>query len=151
MITNLLRWVVAVPAGLAAWAVATFSIGIVFGTVHGFELVDSFWAASDMNGMPIRGTYILFVTRCVAAAYLAGVMVFVVPHYHKQVAIVVAILVSSASIITLAFMLFQAVSGGLYIGLGGWYRGILEMLSVILGAILGAVVVYEEPKKRTQA
>ena len=95
MATNLLRWIIAVPAGLAAWYAATFSIGMAFSVIHGEELVDSLWAAPDMNGMPIIGTYIIFVTRMVAAASLVGMILPIVPGYQKQVAIVVVSFVSA--------------------------------------------------------
>jgi hypothetical protein len=147
MVTNLLRWIIAVPAGLAAWYAATFTIGMAFGIIHGDELVGSLWAAPDMNGMPIIGTYIIGVTRMVAAASLVGVILRVVPGYHKQVVIVVAFLVSAAAVIFLGVILFQDVSAGLNIGLSGWYRDILEMLSIIFGAIIGAGGAYRKPKK----
>jgi hypothetical protein len=138
MATNLLRWIIAVPAGLAAWYAATFSIGMAFSVIHGEELVDSLWAAPDMNGMPIISTYIIFVTRMVAAASLVGMMLRIVPGYHKQVAIVVVSLVSAGAVISLGFILFQDVSAGLNNVLSAWCRDILELLSIIFGAIIGA-------------
>jgi hypothetical protein len=148
MVTNILRWIIAVPAGLMLWFSANFSIGRAFGIIHGFELVDSFWEAPDMDGMPIIGTYIMFVTRTIAAASLVGVTIYIVPRYHKQVAIVVASLVSAAAVVIL---LFQVMSADLNVDLGGWYRNILEMLSIIFGAILGAGGHLKNRKKRTQA
>ena len=138
MVTHLLRWIIAVPAGFMLWFSANYSIGMAFGFIHGFEVVDSFWEASDMNGMPISGTYIILITRIVAAASLVGVIIYVVPRYHKQVAIVAASLVSAAAVSFLGFILFQAVSADLTIGLDGWYRHILDVLSIIVGATVGA-------------
>jgi len=151
MVTNIIRWIIAVPAGLVAWFGANYSIGTTFGFAHGFEVVDEFWDAPDMNGMPISGTYIILVTRIVAAAALVGVMVYVVPHYHKRVAIVVASLVSATAIGFLGFVLFQAGSADLNIGLDGWYRHILDMLSIILGAIFGAWMAYGNQKRLARA
>jgi fructose-specific phosphotransferase system IIC component len=151
MVTNIIRWIIAVPAGLVAWFGANYSIGTTFGFAHGFEVVDEFWDAPDMNGMPISGTYIILVTRIVAAAALVGVMVYVVPHYHKRVAIVVASLVSATAIGFLGFVLFKAVSADLNIGLDGWYRHILDMLSIILGAIFGAWMAYGNQKRLARA
>jgi fructose-specific phosphotransferase system IIC component len=151
MVTNIIRWIIAVPAGIVAWFGANYSIGTTFGFAHGFEVVDEFWDAPDMNGMPISGTYIILVTRIVAAAALVGVMVYVVPHYHKRVAIVVASLVSAAAIGFLGFVLFQAMSADLNNGLDSWYRQILDMLSIILGAIFGAWMAYGNQKHRTHA
>ena len=145
---NILRWIIAVPAGLMLWFSANFSIGRAFGIIHGFELVDSFWEAPDMDGMPIIGTYIMFVTRTIAAASLVGVIIYIVPRYHKQVAIVVASLVSAAAAVIL---LFQVVSADLNVDLGGWYRNILEMLSIIFGAIVGAWLAYGNQKRRAHA
>ena len=107
MVTNIIRWIIAVPAGLGAWFGANYSIGTTFGFAHGFEVVDEFWDAPDMNGMPISGTYIILVTRIVAAAALVGVMAYLVPRYHKRVAIVVAALVSAAAVGFLGFILFK--------------------------------------------
>lgn len=145
---NILRWIIAVPAGLMLWFSANFSIGKAFGIIHGFELVDSFWEAPDMDGMPIIGTYIMFVTRTIAAASLVGVTIYIVPRYHKQVAIVVASLVSAAAVVIL---LFQVMSADLNVDLGGWYRNILEMLSIIFGAIFGAWMAYGNQKRRARA
>jgi len=147
MVTNIIRWIIAVPAGLVAWFGANYSIGTTFGFAHGFEVVDEFWDAPDMNGMPISGTYIILVTRIVAAAALVGVMVYLVPRYHKQVAIAVASVVSAAAVGFLGFILFQAMSADLNIGLDGWYRHILDMLSIILGAIFGAWMAYGNQKR----
>ena len=145
---NILRWIIAVPAGLMLWFAANFSVGRAFGIIHGFELVDSFWEAPDMDGMPIIGTYIMFVTRTIAAASLVGVTIYIVPRYHKQVAIVVASLVSAAAVVILSF---QVTSADLNVDLGGWYRNILEMLSIIFGAIFGAWMAYGSRKKRSPA
>ena len=151
MVTNIIRWIIAVPAGLVAWFGANYSIGTTFGFAHGFEVVDEFWDAPDMNGMPISGTYIILVTRIVAAGALVGVMVYVVPHYHKRVAIVVASLVSAAAIGFLGFVWFQAGSADVNMGLDGWYRHILDMLSIILGAIFGAWMAYGNQKRLARA
>jgi len=151
MVTNIIRWIIAVPAGLVAWFGANYSIGTTFGFAHGFEVVDEFWDAPDMNGMPISGTYIILVTRIVAAAALVGVMVYVVPHYHKRVAIVAASLVSAAAVGFLGIVLFQSMSADLNIGLDGWYRQILDMLSIILGAIFGAWMAYGNQKRLARA
>ena len=148
---NILRWAIAVPAGLLAWFGANHSIGMTFGFAHGFEVVDEFWEAPDMNGMPISGTYIILITRIVAAAALVGVMVYLVPGYHKRVATVVASLVSAAAVGFLGFILFQAMSADLNIGPEGWYRYILDMLSIIVGAIFGAWMAYGSRKRRTPA
>ena len=146
---KLLRWIIAVPAGLTAWYAATFSLGMAFSALHGEELVDSLWAAPDMNGIPIIGTYIIFATRMVAAASLVGIILRLVPGYHTQVANAVVALVSAAAVGFLGFRLFQVMSADLNIGLVGWYRHILELVSIIFGAILGAGGHMKNRKKRT--
>jgi len=148
---NILRWVIAVPAGVMLWFAANHSIGMAFGIIHGFERIDAFWEAPDMDGVPIIGTYVIFVTRTIAAASLVGAIIYIVPRYHKQVAIVAASLVSAAAVGFLGFVLFQAGSADLNIGLDGWYRHILDMLSIILGAIFGAWMAYGNQKRRTHA
>jgi len=145
---NILRWIIAVPAGFMLWFAANYSIGMAFGIIHGFDLVDSFWEAPDMDGVPVIGTYIIFVTRTIATASLVGVMIYIVPRYHKQVAIVVASLVSAAAAVIL---LFQAANADINIGLDGWYRHILEVLSIIFGAIVGAWLAYGNQKRRARA
>jgi glucan phosphoethanolaminetransferase (alkaline phosphatase superfamily) len=151
MATNIIRWIIAVPAGLLAWFGVNYSIGVTFGFAHGFEVIDEFWEAPDMNGMPISGTYIILITRIVAAAALVVVIVYLVPRYHKRVAIVVASLVSAVAVSFLCFVLFQAGSADLNIGPDGWYRHILDMLSIILGAIFGAWMAYGNQKRRAHA
>ena len=130
------------------WFAANLTIGKAFGMIHGYERVDAFWEAPDMDGVPIIGTYIIFVTRAIAAASLVGVMIYIVPRYHKQVAIVVASLVSAAAIGFLGFILFQVANADLNIGPEGWYKHSLDMLSIIFGAIFGAWMAYGNQKCR---
>ena len=147
---NILRWAIAVPAGVMLWFAANHSIGIAFGIIHGIERVDAFWDAPDMDGAPIIGTYIIFVTRTIAAASLVGVIIYIVPHYHKQVAIIASALVSAAAVGFLGFILVQAASADPGLSPDGWYKHILDMLSIILGAIVGAWLAYLSQKRRTR-
>lgn len=148
---NILRWAIAVPAGVMLWFAANHSIGAAFGIIHGFERVDAFWEAPDMDGVPIIGTYIIFVTRTIAAASLVGVIIYIVPRYHKQVAIVAASLVSVIAVGFLGFILLQAATADPTIGPDGWYKHILDMLSIIFGATTGAWLAYGNQKRRTRA
>lgn len=148
---NYLRWIIAVPAGFLAWFGANHSIGMTFGFIHGYEVMDSFWDAPDMDGMLIKGTYIIIITRIVAAASLVAVIIYMVPRYHKQVAAVVTSLVSAAAVALLGFIWFQAFSTNVAIGPEGWYRYILDALSIIIGAIFGAWMAYGSRRKRTHA
>jgi hypothetical protein len=147
---NILRWAIAVPAGILLWFAANISIGSAFGIIHGFERVDAFWEAPDMDGVPIIGTYIIFVTRTIAAASLVGMIIYLVPRHHKQVAIVAASLVSAAAIGFLGYVSFQVANAELEFGPDGWYRHILDMLSIIFGAIAGAWLAYGNQKRRTR-
>lgn len=148
---NILRWAIAVPAGVMLWFAANHSIGTAFGIIHGFERVDAFWEAPDMDGVPIIGTYIIFVTRTIAAASLVGMIIYLVPRHHKQVAIVAASLVSAAAIGFLGYVSFQVANAELEFGPDGWYRHILDMLSIIFGAIAGAWLAYSNQKRKTRA
>ncbi len=133
------------------WFAANFTIGKAFGMIHGYELIDSFWDAPDMDGIPIIGTYVLIVTRTIAAASLVGVIIYIVPRYHKQVAIVVASLVSTAAVGFLGFILFQTANADLSIAPEGWYKQGLDMLSIIVGAVFGAWMAYGNLKYRRRA
>jgi len=148
---NIVRWAIAVPAGLLLWFAANFSIGSAFGIIHGFERVDAFWEAPDMDGVPLIGTYIIFVTRTIAAASLVGMIIYLVPRHHKQVAILSASLVSAAAIGFLGFVSLKVANAELDFGPDGWYRHILDMLSIIFGAIVGAWLAYGNQKRRTRA
>jgi hypothetical protein len=149
---NILRWAIAVPAGVMLWFAANHSIGTAFGILHGIDRVDAFWEAPDMDGVPIIGTYIIFVTRTIAAASLVSVIIYLVPRYHKQVAIIAASLVSAAALGFLGFIMFQAANAeDIKIGPDGWYRQILDILSIIFGAIVGAWLAYGSQKRRTRA
>lgn len=145
-----LRWAIAVPAGLLAWFGANQTIEMAFGLIHGFEVLDAFWEAPDMNGMLITGTYIIVITRVVAAASLVAMTIYVVPQYHKQVATIVTALVSAAAIALLAFIWIEAFKADAVIGPEGWYRYILDALSIILGALFGAWMAYGSRKRRTR-
>ncbi|HJS66477.1 MAG TPA: hypothetical protein VJ760_04000 [Nitrospiraceae bacterium] len=148
---NILRWAIAVPAGVLLWFAANHSIGIAFGIIHGFDRVDEFWEAPDMDGVLIIGTYIIFITRTIAAASLVGVIIYLVPNYHKQVAIIAASLVSVAAVGFLGFVLFQAATADSGLTPDGWYKHILDMLSIIFGAMAGAWLAYGNQKRRTRS
>ena len=143
-----LRWAIAVPAGLLAWFGANHSIGMAFGFIHGYDVLDSFWDAPDMDGMLLKGTYIIAATRIAAAASLVTVILFMVPRYHKQVATVVTSLVSVAALGLLGFIWFEAFKTDVAIGPEGWYRYVLDALSIILGALLGAWMGYGSRRKK---
>jgi hypothetical protein len=148
---NILRWAIAVPAGVMLWFAANHSIGIAFGIIHGFDRVNEFWEAPDMDGVLIIGTYIIFITRTIAAASLVGVIIYLVPNYHRQVAIIAASLVSVAAVGLLGFVLFQAATGDSGLTPDGWYKHILDMLSIIFGAMAGAWLAYGNQKRRTRS
>ena len=147
---HILRWAIAVPAGLLLWFAANHSIGMAFGIIHGVDRVEAFWEAPDMHGVLLIGTYIIFVTRTVAAASLVGMIIYIVPRHHKQVAIITVSLVSAAAVGFLGFALIQIANSDLSIGPDGWYRHILDMCSIIFGAIVGAWLAYGSQKHRVR-
>ena len=104
-----------------------------------------------MDGVPIIGTYIIFVTRTIAAASLVGMTIYLVPRHHKQVAIIAASVVSAAAIGFLGFVAVKVANGELEFGPDGWYRHILDMLSIIFGAIVGSWLAYGNQKRRHRA
>ena len=126
------------------WYAANHSVGIAFGIIHGFDRVDAFWEAPDMDGVPIIGTYIIFVTRAVAAASLVGIIIYIVPRYHKQIAIIAAALVSVGAA---AIFIYQIVSTDQHLSGEGWYKLILDMLSMMLGGAGGAWMAYQNQRR----
>ncbi|MDZ4759931.1 MAG: hypothetical protein SGJ21_02520, partial [Alphaproteobacteria bacterium] len=60
------------------WYAANHSIGAAFGIIHGIERVEEFWEAPDMAGVPIIGTYIIFITRTISAASFVGAIIYLV-------------------------------------------------------------------------
>ena len=148
---NILRWVIAVPAGIMLWYAANHSIGAAFGIIHGLDRVEEFWEAPDMAGVPIIGTYIIFVTRTIAAVSLVGTIVYLVPNYRKQVAIIAASVVSVATAGFLGFLLFEAATSDPGLSPDGWYKHILDMLSIIFGATAGAWLAYRNQRGRIRA
>ena len=92
-----LRWAIAFPAGLLAWFGANQTIEMAFGLLHGYDELDSFWEAPDMDGILIKGTYIIVITRIIAAASLVAVIIYMVPGYHKQVMTIVTSQIGRAS------------------------------------------------------
>jgi hypothetical protein len=144
---NILRWAIAVPAGVTLWFAANHSIGMAFGIIHGVERIEAFWEAPDMDGAPIIGTYIIFITRTIAAASLVSAIIYIVPRYHKQVAIIAASLVSAAAVGFLVFISVQVANEDLSIGPDGWYKHILDTLSISCGAIAGAWLANQNQRK----
>ena len=148
---NILRWVIAVPAGIMLWYAANHSIGAAFGIIHGLDRVEEFWEAPDMAGVPIIGTYIIFVTRTIAAASFVSAIIYLVPSYRKQVAIIAASVVCVATAGLLGFLLFEAATSDPVLNLDGWYKHILDMLSIIFGATAGAWLAYRSQRGRILA
>ena len=148
---NILRWAIAVPAGIMLWYAANYSIGTAFGIIHGFDRVDEFWESPDMDGVPIIGTYIIFITRTIAAASFVSAIIYLVPSYRKQVAIIAASVVCVATAGFLGFLLFEAATSDPGLSPDGWYKHILDMLSIIFGATAGAWLAYRSQRGRIRA
>ena len=144
---TILRWAIAVPAGVMLWFAANHSIGMAFGMIHGVERVEAFWEAPDMDGVPFIGTYIILITRSIAAASLVSAIIYLVPRYHKHVAIIAASVVSAAAVGFLVFVSLQVANEDLSIGRDGWYKHILDTLSIIFGAIAGAWLAKQSQRK----
>ena len=146
---NILRWLIALPIGIAAsFAIHMLSV-FAFSWGHGFEEVASLWDSSDMAGMPISGTYIIFVTRLAAAAALVVGTVWVIPSHNKKAATILAIIISVISIAVLIFLIYLSFRVNQSIGFGVWYRNILEMVSIVTGSIIG-VGIGSSFEKRTK-
>lgn len=138
------RWLLAFPAGAVAAVAAHFLVTFAFGLGHGFDTVASFWAAPDMNGMSISGTYIVVVTRALTSAVFVGVTCWLVPAFHRYVGVTFALLVVVGSASLLGYLLWATSNAGVHLGLGVWYRNLLEFVSYSLGAIVGAAVGVSE-------
>jgi hypothetical protein len=134
---GLFRWIIALPLGIAASFATQLILEFTFGLGHGFDEVSGFWGSHDMAGMPISGTYIMVSTRIAGAFTLIGVTVWAVPKFKKQTGIALAVVVSGLSLALLVYVLYQSINLNLPLGFGGWYRNILEMISIILGCVLG--------------
>ena len=148
---HILRWAIAVPAGIILWYAANHSIGAAFCIIHGLDRVEEFWEAPDMAGVPIIGTYIIFVTRTIAAVSLVGTIIYLVPNYRKQVAIIAASVVSVAAVGFLGFVLFDAATSDPGLSPDGWYKHILDMLSIVFGSTAGAWLAYRSQRGRIRA
>jgi len=142
---NILRWAIAVPAGIMLWYAANHSIGIAFGIIHGFDRVDEFWEAPDMDGVLIIGTYIIFITRTIAAASLVGAIIYLAPNYHKQVAIIGRMnnftdyILSLIMLAILPAMFEETIfRGGLQNLLSRWWK--MPIFSIVVTAVIFSVV-----------
>ena len=148
---HILRWALAVPAGIMLWYAANHSIGTAFGIIHGFDRIDEFWDSPDMDGVPIIGTYIIFITRTISAASFVGAIIYLVPSYRKQVAIIAASVVCVAAAALLGFLLFEAANSDTGLSTDGWYKHILDMLSIMFGATAGAWLARRSQRRRLRA
>ena len=146
---QLARWVVAVPAGLGAAVSTFFLLSFVFSIAHGFDAVAAFWAAPDMNGMPIAGTYIIFGTRAITAAVLVAVIAKIVPAHHRHVAVASGCVVGVLSFVLFAYVTRTVVAMDMSLTMGMWYRNILELVSLLAGSAIGAAMGSDPDKTRT--
>ena len=143
MVTTL-RWVFALPTGIIAAFLAHLLCVLAFGIGHGFDTIFDFYEATDMAGMPISGTYILFVSRAVPAGAFLYTTIFVLPKYKKQIAVVLA----GVTIILLAGAgVYLAVKLYPFLRIGVWYRLILEFVSCSLGVVIGASMAIGDSKR----
>lgn len=138
LMINLLRWVAALPLGLIASFAAYMIIDFNFSVIYGYEKVALFWQAHDMAGMPITGSFIMLVTRVLQACALVSVAALVVPQFKKQVGFYLAIIASILSVALVSYLFYRVYTSGLALGFSGWYRGILETTSLIVGCVVGA-------------
>ena len=141
---NLIRWIVAFPVGIAASFAMHMLSGFAFSLGHGVEKVSRFWEATDMAGMPISGTYIMFFTRATTAAVLVGVSVWIIPKFKRRASVILSIIVLALSVALLIYLLYRAFDVNIFFGFGGWYRIILELVSTVTGAFIGGTVAAGE-------
>ena len=134
---SLLRWIIALPLGVAAALATHIFLGFIFSLAHGFNEVELFWQSSDMAGMPISGTYMMFATRVTTSAVLIWAAVWVVPKFKQQTSIALAVIVSVSALALLVYLLYESIHLNLPLGFGGWYRNILEMVSIVMGSLIG--------------
>lgn len=144
---NFGRWLVALPVAFAAAFLAHLFAGITFGIGNGFEDVQKLLAATDMAGMPITGTFIIFFTRAITTAALVGALIYVVPNYKKQVAFAAVSIIIAFAVGLIGFVIYMSASGTLDISLGGWYRSILESVAYVLGGIAGFGVLKDAQRR----
>jgi hypothetical protein len=139
-----LRWIAAIPVGAIAAIAAHFLLGFMLSLGNGFETVASFWAASGMNGMPITGTLILVATRFSTAAAFVAAIVCVVPKFQTQAGVAAPSLVCLAAFAFLMFVVWAVMQSGDSVSIGGWYRAIVEFVSLAGGSAIGARVAYAD-------
>lgn len=132
------RWLVALPAGALAAFAAHMALGFMFSLGHGFETVGRFWASPDMAGMPISGTYIMFVSRLATGVAFLYVTIALIPNYKKQAAVVLVVVLSLVVVGGLIYLAWATSASGDALTVGIWYRNILETVSSCLGMALGA-------------
>ena len=135
---NLIRWIFAVPLGALAAFLVQVVATILSGFAHGFDRVAGFWDSTDMAGMPIAGTYIMFTTRLLSAVALIHVSTLVAPNHKKKLGKVLAILgILGMGLTFLILSVLSILLIGPSLGIGGWYRNILEAFSAIFGCVIG--------------
>ncbi|MDE3001339.1 MAG: hypothetical protein OXU79_19865 [Gemmatimonadota bacterium] len=147
---NLIRWILAVPLGVVAAFLVHLFVTALSGLAHGFDRVADFWDSTDMAGMPIEGTYIMFTARVLSAAALLHVATRVAPNHKKKLSKVLAII--GVLGIGLMFLILSGLSillSGPSLGIGGWYRNILEAFSVIFGCVVGYRFIDDDRDPKT--
>lgn len=134
------RWILALPAGVLVAFLMQMFTDVTFGLVHGFETVYGFYDSPGMAGMPVRGTFILFITRIATAAILLYTTIVLVPNHKRQVGFILVAVLSMLSIGWFIYLMWSAVKMGYTITIGMWYRNILEGVSLCLGMVIGAKI-----------
>ncbi len=130
---RILRWILLIPAALAASFISHFFAVFAQGLINGFNTTAEFWAATDMHDAWMSGTLAIICVRGTSGAFSTWIASRVAPS-NRAVAARVWFGVLAAAIVTM--IVFAVMRGVPEDGIGFWYRSVLELVAILGGSAL---------------
>jgi len=146
-----LKWIFLLPLVLLASFLIHVFVKISIGFMHGFDEMTAFWAADDMAGMPIVGTYAIGLTFI--SAYLAPIFFAakLAPSHKQLVVMLVASVEFLILIVITAYLLWFTFMNEISLDFGVWYRALLEGVSALIGVVVGYGISKQEAETQNQS
>ncbi|MDP3293244.1 MAG: hypothetical protein Q8M37_00730 [Nevskia sp.] len=134
----IIRWLAAIPLAMVAGFIAHASVIFASSIAHGFDEISMLINSRDMAGMPVTGTYTILLIRALTTFSLVVAAAIVVPSHKKEVALSLAVIITVGFAIVFAYLIYNGITSEAKIGLGVWYRSLIECASYVAGAWAGA-------------
>jgi hypothetical protein len=138
-----LRWILFLPLGILSAYLTHVFVRLAIGLMHGFDNMALFWAATDMAGMPLTGTYAIILNYTAVYCALIYYTVRAAPSDKIKVAKLISTLCGLFVLILMAYISWLLFKYDVSVGFWVLYRSTIETLSAVMGIIAGYAISKE--------